>query len=125
MFLVLSTDFQQKLSRAINIKKNSILDKKISNEFVRSVTGDEKNKSDSELVGRLETRVIIECTTNQLPLKENLVSSQAVREYLRLVWQKYQAASRREKSSILDELARNLSVQIAYPNRNEVKCHYE
>jgi hypothetical protein len=38
------------------------------------------------------------------------VSSQAVREYLRLVWHKYQAASRREKSAILDELARNLSI---------------
>jgi len=38
------------------------------------------------------------------------VSSQAVREYLQLVWQKYQAASRLEKSAILDELARNLSI---------------
>ena len=40
MFPLVSTYFQQKLSRAINIKKNRILDKKISNEFVRSVNED-------------------------------------------------------------------------------------
>lgn len=54
-----------------------------TNEFLRSVTGDEKNKSDSELVGMLETEGIIEWTTNQLPVKENLVSPHAFREYLR------------------------------------------
>ena len=40
----------------------------------------------------------------------DLVSTQALREYLAVVWQKYQLASKDSKSSILDELVRNLGI---------------
>jgi hypothetical protein len=42
--------------------------------------------------------------------EENLVSTQAVREYLELLWTQYQKASKALRSSILDELQRNIGI---------------
>src|SRR6056300_977149 len=62
------------------------------------------------LEGRPENRAIIEVLNKQLALEEILVSSQAVREYLRLLWKKYQGANKKCKGMILDEICRNLDM---------------
>jgi len=54
---------------------------------------------------------IVENTTNlQFSREDTPVSLQAIREYLALLWAAYQEASRNQKSKILDEIERNLSV---------------
>ena len=58
----------------------------------------------------LENRDIIVSTKKQQSLEGTLVSSQAIREYLLLLWEKYQGSSRHEKGRILDELERNLGM---------------
>lgn len=42
--------------------------------------------------------------------EDDLVSIQAAREYLALLWQQYQGASRKLKSQLLDEVTRNLGI---------------
>lgn len=46
----------------------------------------------------------------QLVPEEDLVTIQAIREYLELVWKRYKISQRKERSSIIDEVCRNLAM---------------
>ena len=86
------------------------MDPERTNWFIRSVTEDLKRQLIWELAGRPENSDIILELNHELSLEDILVSSQAVREYLRLLWKKYQGSNRKRKSIILDELCRNLGL---------------
>ena len=62
------------------------------------------------LKGQPGSEIVLFTTKDQLFPEVSLVSTQAVREYLALVWEQYKLANRKMRTTLLDEVCRNLKL---------------
>jgi len=87
-----------------------------SSRDITTVTGEavtrrlERGYVTKALKGQPGSEIVFFTTKTQPFQEDNLVSTQAVREYLALVWQQYKLANRKMRSTILDEVCRNLKM---------------
>ena len=114
-----------KICRRLFEKPKTIINKlnKFSYLILRSASRVITTVTGEVVTRRLESGYVIEIlkgqpgseivlfTTKVQPFQEdNLVSTQAVREYLALVWEQYKLANRKMRSTLLDEVCRNLKM---------------
>ena len=89
-----------------------------TNQVIRSVTEEIGKTEKEEYISedKLELKKVPECgkldfyQKKQLVPEENLVTIQAIREYLELIWKNYKNASRVHKKCLIDEVCRNLEI---------------
>jgi hypothetical protein len=99
--------------------------------FIRSVTERDVSlkqmdiiECNQEVAEKPEQRdIVCSHTKSNNSLEVNLVNAQALREYLALIWNTYQACSKTQKGTTLDELVRNLNIHRKAAIRLMNKAH--
>ena len=85
-----------------------------TSQFILTVTEASSSSDISEVyrkgLKRQPDPMIVCVDQNSDKLGGQLVSYQAVKEYLSLLWGKYQAGNRKKKGEILDQLVENLGI---------------